>query len=57
MSFATGYTVEGHIGWYVMPESGDMVRVLFPTEDEDEVYAAQSVRQATEQTSSICVLQ
>lgn len=57
MSFATGYTAEGHIGWYVMPESGDMVRVLFPTEDEDEVYAAQSVRQATEQTSSICVLQ
>lgn len=50
--YATGYSAEGHTGWYVMPEEGDTVQILFPTEDENKAYAMQSVRQAdTERTA------
>lgn len=43
--YATGYSAENHTGWYVMPETGDTVQVIFPTEDENRAYAVQSVRQ------------
>lgn len=43
--YATGYSAEGHTGWYVMPEEGDTVQVVFPSEDENDAYAVQSVRQ------------
>lgn len=50
--YATGYSTEGHTGWYVMPEEGDTVQVVFPTEDENDAYAVQSVRQEdTEKTA------
>ncbi len=50
--YATGYTAEGHTGWYVMPEEGDTVQIVFPTEDENEAYAVQAVRRDdTEKTS------
>ena len=50
--YATGYSAEGHTGWYVMPEKGDTVQLLFPTEDEKYAYAASSVRRDdTERTS------
>ena len=42
--YATGYSMESHTGWYVMPEVGDTVQLLFPTEDEKYAYAASSVR-------------
>lgn len=42
--YATGYTTEGDTGWYMMPEEGDSVEIVFPTEDENDAYAAQSVR-------------
>ena len=42
--YATGYSAEGHTGWYVMPEKGDTVQIVFPTEDENQAYAVQSVR-------------
>ncbi len=42
--YATGYTTEGDTGWYMMPEKGDSVEIVFPTEDENTAYAAQSVR-------------
>lgn len=49
--YATGYSTEGHTGWYVMPEEGDTVQVIFPTEDENQAYAVQSARQEdTEKT-------
>ena len=49
--YATGYSTESHTGWYVMPEEGDTVQIVFPTEDENEAYAVQSVRQEdTEKT-------
>ena len=44
--YATGYSTEGTTGWYVMPEDGDTVQLLFPNEDEKFAYAASSVRQA-----------
>ena len=43
--YATGYSTEGTTGWYVMPEEGDTVQLLFPNEDEKYAYAASSVRQ------------
>ena len=43
--YATGYSMENHTGWYVMPEEGDTVQLLFPNEDEKYAYAASSVRQ------------
>ncbi len=49
--YATGYSAEKHTGWYVMPEKGDTVEVVFPTEDENQAYAVQSARQEdTEKT-------
>lgn len=50
--YATGYSAENHTGWYVMPETGDTVQVIFPTEDENKAYAVQSARQEdTDKTS------
>lgn len=50
--YATGYSAEGHTGWYVMPEEGDTVQIVFPSEDENDAYAVQSVRQEdTEKTA------
>ena len=43
--YATGYSTEGGTGWYVMPEEGDTVQLLFPNEDEKYAYVASSVRQ------------
>lgn len=43
--YATGFSAEEHTGWYVMPEEGDTVRIVFPTEDENDAYAVQSIRQ------------
>lgn len=44
-SYATSYTAEDHTGWYVMPEEGDTVQVLFPTEDETKAYSNMALRQ------------
>ena len=43
--YATDYSMENHTGWYVMPEEGDIVQLLFPTEDEKFAYAASCLRQ------------
>lgn len=42
--YATGYSAEGHTGWYVMPEVDDTVQLHFPKEDEKYAYVAASVR-------------
>ncbi len=44
-SYATPYTAEGHTGWYVMPEIGDTVQIIFPTEEESKAYATAAIRQ------------
>ena len=50
--YATGFSAEEHTGWYVMPEEGDTVQVVFPTEDENDAYAVQSIRREdTEKTA------
>ncbi|MCL2815996.1 MAG: DUF2345 domain-containing protein [Oscillospiraceae bacterium] len=43
--YSTPYTAEAHTGWYVMPEEGDKLQVIFPTEDEKEAYATTAIRQ------------
>lgn len=45
--YATAYTAEQHTGWYVMPEIGDRVQIVFPTKDENDAYAVQSIRKET----------
>jgi hypothetical protein len=43
--YATDYSMENHTGWYVMPEEGDTVQLLFPNEDEKYAYATSAIRQ------------
>ncbi|MGE7090733.1 hypothetical protein ACQKII_04605 [Lysinibacillus sp. NPDC048646] len=42
--YSTGYTAEGHSGWYCMPEINDYVHVYFPSNKEEEGLASSSVR-------------
>ena len=54
--YATGYSMETHTGWYVMPEEGDTVQLLFPIEDEKFAYATSAVRREdTERTGDYLV--
>lgn len=41
--FSTVYSSEDGTGWYCMPEIGDGIRLCFPMEDEEKVYAASAV--------------
>ena len=43
--YATDYSPESHTGWYVMPEVGDTVFLVFPTDDESDAHASSSMRQ------------
>lgn len=38
--YATAYSSQDGSGWYCMPETGDKVRLYFPTEKEQDAYAA-----------------
>jgi hypothetical protein len=50
--YSTGYSMEKHTGWYVMPEKDDIVQLLFPIEDEKYAYTTSSLRQEdTERTT------
>ncbi|MET4560536.1 hypothetical protein ABIA69_001680 [Lysinibacillus parviboronicapiens] len=42
--YSTGYTAEGHSGWYCMPEINDYVHVYFPSHKEEEGLASSSIR-------------
>jgi uncharacterized protein (DUF2345 family) len=44
--YATDYSPESHTGWYVMPEVGDTVFLVFPTEDEQDAHASSSMRRS-----------
>ena len=44
--FATPYSSGSGSGWYVMPEVGDYVRILLPTEEESEAFAISSINTA-----------
>lgn len=41
--FSTAYSSGDGSGWYCMPETGDEVRVFFPSGNEGEAFAASSV--------------
>ena len=43
--YATGYSAEGHTGWYVMPQVDDILQLVFPNEDEKYAYAKSAIRQ------------
>lgn len=47
LAYETPYTAEGHGGgWYSMPESGDAVRVYFPSVREESAIVTSSFRKA-----------
>lgn len=45
--YATVYSTPDGAGWYCMPETGDMVRLVFPDEKEGNAYVAGSVHIGT----------
>lgn len=42
-AYATVYSSPDGTGWYCMPEIGDLVRIYFPTKNEEEAYALHSM--------------
>lgn len=50
--YSTMYSAEGNTGWYCMPEKGDMVRVYFPGNKEEEGVATSSVRSGDNRNGS-----
>ncbi|MGW8959547.1 zincin-like metallopeptidase toxin domain-containing protein [Paenibacillus sp. NPDC055715] len=44
--YDTGFSAEGHTGWYVMPELGDTVQLQFPNERESEGFVKSSIRRS-----------
>ena len=42
-SFATVYSSPDGTGWYCMPEIGDLVRIYFPSNNEEKAYALHSM--------------
>ena len=43
IQYASPYAAEGNSGFYCMPELGDTVQIYFPSNQEDEVIAIQSL--------------
>lgn len=41
--FATVYSSPDGTGWYCMPEIGDLIRIYFPSNNEEKAYALHSV--------------
>lgn len=46
LPYATAYSSKDGSGWYVMPEKGDYVRVLFPTSQEADAYVSSAINTA-----------
>lgn len=46
--FATVYSSSDGTGWYCMPETGDCVRVYFPSDREDDAYVLHSTHMTTQ---------
>ena len=44
--FATPYSSQNGSGWYVMPEVGDFVRIVFPSEDTADAFAISGINSA-----------
>jgi len=43
--YTTIYSASGHAGWYCMPEVGDTVNLYFPSKEEAEAIAVNSIRE------------
>lgn len=43
LGYSTVYSTPAGAGWYCMPEPGDMVRIYFPSDRENEAYAISAV--------------
>lgn len=50
--YSTGYTAEGHSGWYCMPEINDFVHIYFPSHREEEGIASTSIRKNLDTTAT-----
>ena len=46
LPYATAYSSKDGSGWYVMPEKGDYVRVLFPTSQESDAFVSSAINTA-----------
>lgn len=44
--YSTAYSSSDGSGWYVMPEIGDYVRIMFPSKDEAGAFAASSINKS-----------
>ncbi|MEC0182959.1 hypothetical protein P4H61_15855 [Paenibacillus peoriae] len=53
--YDTGFSAEGHTGWYVMPELGDTVQLQFPNERESEGFVKSSIRRNKSSTPKLTV--
>lgn len=51
--YDTGFSAEGHTGWYVMPELGDTVQLQFPNERESEGFVKSSIRRSKSSTPKL----
>ncbi|SFR67938.1 hypothetical protein [Anaeromicropila populeti] len=51
-SYSTVYSSPDGTGWYCMPESGDTIRIYFPTEKEQDAYAISAVHLEVSQGSA-----
>ncbi|WDZ54934.1 phage baseplate assembly protein V [Paenibacillus polymyxa] len=51
--YDTGFSAEGHTGWYFMPELGDTVQLQFPNERESEGFVKSSIRRSKSSTPKL----
>jgi len=52
--YATVYSSPDGTGWYCMPETGDEVRIYFPSNKEDEAYVFSSVHMTSRDSNERC---
>lgn len=43
-AYSTNYTSDDNVGWYMMPETGEKVRLYYPTKNEKDAVAMATVR-------------
>ncbi|WP_086347940.1 contractile injection system protein, VgrG/Pvc8 family [Candidatus Enterococcus clewellii] len=51
--YSTNYTSDDNVGWYMMPEVGELVRLYYPTRDEKDAVAMSTVRTDDDSASGL----
>ncbi|MBL1229844.1 hypothetical protein IW492_11435 [Enterococcus sp. BWB1-3] len=51
--YSTNYTSDDNVGWYMMPEIGELVRLYYPTKDEKDAVAMSTVRTEDDSSSAL----